>query len=362
MAHNIEFRNGQYSFVESTRQEVAWHGLGKHYDNAITAKEALENCGANFEVGLQPIVALSPDMLMRIEQGQDIDSATLQKMIIEGRKATMRLDENEALGIVSDSYGIVQNAHAFDFIDMLTTGTKDGNTPVIEAAGVLGRGERVFITAKFPEPVRLAKKDDVVDLYIVFTTSHDGSGAVNAMVTPIRVVCNNTLNLALRENSGKLSLRHTSHVTDRLDLTNKDNATMAYKSLNLYNTYREFFEEKLNALAQKKVTDVQLRDIIAKILFPKESYEVFKRTNDVLHDDISTRSKNAYLRLMDSIHSGVGQDECEAGTALWVINGITTHYQNHENWREKRLTKFDSIMDGTVHGRLQNAYDLLEAV
>ena len=113
------------------------------------------------------------------------------------------MDTMKPLGVVSDSYGIVQNSDAFKFLDTLLTGklTDSEHTPIIETAGVLGNGERVFITAKFPEQIILDNKtDDRVDMYVVFTTSHDGTGAVNCMVTPTRVVCNNTLNYALDHN------------------------------------------------------------------------------------------------------------------------------------------------------------------
>ena len=363
MAANIEIRTigGKEiaSFIENARKERAWHRLGEVYDRPLTAVEALQGAHADFEVGLQPIAALTPEILGMIERGEPIDPFLLNSYIIEGQKATMRLDYNEALGIVSDSYGVVQNKHAFDFIDLLTTGELGGETPTIECAGLLGRGERVFITAKFPEPIRLAGKDDVVDMYVVFTTSHDGTGAVTCMVTPVRVVCNNTLNLALKNNSGKISMRHTSHILDRLDLTNKENAEMAYKSLNLYNTYKEYFEQSLAELAKVSVSDKATEQILAKALLSDDIFKIYKQNDcNINSDDIPTRSKNILLNVTDALHTGVGQSNLQAGTGLWLVNGLTTYYQNNFAWKDDEK-KFKAITEGSVQQKLQSVYDSL---
>ena len=363
MAANIEIRTigGQQiaSYIENAKKERAWHGLGTVYDRPLTAVEALQGAHADFEVGLQPIVSLTPDLLAMIERGESISPDLIQQQIIEGHKATMRLDHNETLGIVSDSYGVVPNKHAFDFIDLLTTGKLGGETPTIECAGLLGRGERVFITAKFPEPVRLAGKDDIVDMYVVFTTSHDGTGAVTCMVTPVRVVCNNTLNLAFTNNSGKISMRHTAHILDRLDLTDKENARMAYQSLNLYNTYKEYFEDSLAQLAKVSLSDKTIETFLVKSLLSDDVWKVYKNNDFKLDsDDIPTRSKNIILNVTDALHTGVGQDKLERGTGLWLVNGLTTYYQNNFDWKDEEK-KFKAITEGSVQQKLQNVYDLV---
>lgn len=363
MAANIEIRtiNGVEvaSYIENGRKERAWHELGTPYDGPLTAAEAIAGCHADFEVGLQPIIGVTPELLEMINQGQFLNGSMLKDLIIEGTKATMRLDHNETLGIVSDRYGVVQNKHAFDFIDMLTTGELGGETPTIETAGVLGRGERIFITAKFPEPIRMAGKDDLIDMYVVFTTSHNGEGAVTCMVTPVRVVCNNTLNYAMNHNSGKLSMRHTRYVADRLDLTNKNNAEMAYKTLNLYNSYKEYFEQSLEALARVKLTDKESEQILAKALLTDDAFKIYTQNGNSLNtDDISTRSKNLMMNVRNALHSGVGQRNIEAGTGLWLVNGLTTYYQNDMSWKDTEK-KFDAITEGVVQNKLQSVYNSL---
>lgn len=82
-------------------------------------------------------------------------------------------------------YLIVQNAEAFEFFDAIVG---NGNGIQYETAGALGNGERIFITAKLPDYIRVGNGDDVVEKYIFLTTSHDGSGSITAAFTPIRIV------------------------------------------------------------------------------------------------------------------------------------------------------------------------------
>ena len=213
-----------------------------------------------------------------------------------------------------------------------------------------------------PEDIILSSKnDDRIERYLVFTTSHDGSGAVQCVATNIRVVCNNTLNMALRYNSGKISFRHTSRVMDRLDLTNEENAQFAYKSLNLEKEYTEYFKSELEHLRNVKICEQQLNDILAEVALSEESFKVYKQTNNINHEDIATRGRNIFNGMKDAVHSGIGQEYLESGNGLWLVNGITSFYQNNANFKDEE-TKFMSIMDGNVSKKVQKAYDLVAAI
>lgn len=358
---NIEIRtiNGIEvpSFVENGSKQVAWHGLGERVNGCLTAADALKKAHADYEVAAQPIVALTPEMMLKVETGISLTPDEVKAMIIEGQRATMRTDYNETLGIVGENYGIVQNKDAFDFIDLLTTGELGGSVPTIECAGVLGRGERIFITARFPENIILGSKEDIINNYAVFTTSHDGYGAVTCMITPIRVVCQNTLNMAFSNNNGKLSFRHTRYVNERMDLLNGENAKNAYRTLNLYQTYTEVFKEKLAALATKRLTDNEVKDIVAKTMLSEDAYKVFKLSDFGINaDEISTRSRNLVENMTATLYNGIGQDILEPNTGIWLVNGISTYFQNNANFKDD-TKKFESIMEGHAQGKLQTAYE-----
>lgn len=366
MAHNIEIRNGVASFAENGKKERAWHGLGdgqQIFDRPMYVNEALKACHADYTVQAQPVAALSPEVMEMIQNGQDVPFSLLQDLIVADKMATMRLDHNETLGLVSDKYGIVQNEDAFKFVDLFCSGqfADRDNTPVIETCGVLGKGERVFVTAKFPEQIVIdAKRDDLVDMYMTFTTSHDGTGAVRAMCTPIRVVCNNTLSMAMSNNIGRVSFRHTSNVMNRLDLLNKENAEFAAKALNVYEVYKNGLEQAFNHLKNIKLSEKELDNILAEVLLSDEYNKIYKQTGTIESDGIPTRSKNIFIGVKNAMEDGIGQELIESGTALWALNGLTTYYQNNANFKDAE-TKFDSIMDGNVYNKVNKAYSLLVA-
>jgi phage/plasmid-like protein (TIGR03299 family) len=359
----IEITERGASFAENGKRERAWHGLGQVVDEPMFVKDALRLCHADYNVGLQPVVALSDELRAAMDNGEFINAAMLKSLLVDNTMATMRLDSNKSLGIVSDKYGIVQNADAFRFVDLFCSGkfADRDNTPVIESCGVLGKGERVFVTAKFPQPIVLdAHRDDLVEMYVVFTNSHDGSGAVRCMVTPVRVVCNNTLNLAMRNNIGRISFRHTSKVMDRLDLLNKENAEFAYKTLNVYDVYSNGLKECFEHLRNIKLSEKDLDNILADVLLAPEAAKVFHSEGNIYHEDIATRGRNIFLSAKEALETGVGQSGQERGTGMWAINGLTTYFQNAASFKSEE-SKFDALIDGSVYDKVNKAYDLILA-
>lgn len=149
-----------------TRQKP-WHGLGTMVTEAPDSKSALELAGLNWTVIQKPI-------------------KTQDGLPIPGFKANMRNTDNQVLGVVTDRYKVVQNQDAFAFTDKLL-----GEGVTYETAGSLREGHRTWLLAKLPQ--RYIISGDEMTPYLVFMNSHDGTGAIKAAMTPIRVVCMNTL-------------------------------------------------------------------------------------------------------------------------------------------------------------------------
>lgn len=361
MAHEIEIKNGVASFAENGRRERAWHGLGQVFDRPMTVTEALQASHADYEVTLQPIAVLTPTISEHLADDEYALTCLRDEVIdavIRGKKCTMRMDDMRPLGIVSDTYGVVQNRDAFKFIDMLLTGKDGANAPIIESAGVLGHGERVFITAKFPDTIRLDNKgNDMVEMYVVFTTSHDGTGSVTCLVTPVRVVCNNTLNYAMHKNSGRIHLRHTSGIMGRIDLTNEENASYAYKTLGMFDVYKKSLERSFQFLNQVRLSVKEAEDIVAKTFLPEETYKLYK-AEGIGHPDISRRAQNRFEAVMTTLENGVGQDLLEAGTGTWLVQGISCYGQNVATYSNDEQM-FDSVTTGLAAHRLQRVVDEL---
>ena len=340
MAHNLEFKNGEYSFAENRKKHIAWHGLGQVFDGEMDVPTALKLSHADFNVVTIPAGFQLPTG----EWKADKDHCY-----------TQREDNGDILGLVTSSYGVVQNAAAFDFVDNLCTG-KSGE-PFIESAGVLGKGERVFVTAKFPERFKIGDElGDDGEMYAVITTSHDGFGAVTVMMTPIRVVCNNTLTSAMLHNYSKFSFKHTSGVNSRM----RDNLLHASKVLGVYNATLKAINEQTAALAKINVNHKMVEDIAAKMAFGNK-LDIFKREG-LGSENLSTNLKNTYNGLLLSVEKGVGQDIFKKKDGNWLFNGFSTFFQNHTTYgtkgvKDDQTRKFDNFFGGTVYKRLNTAFD-----
>ncbi|HEX6246315.1 MAG TPA: DUF932 domain-containing protein [Nocardioidaceae bacterium] len=194
MSHDlVTFRNGDASFYSA--REPAWHRLGTVTREALNAKDALAAAHLDgWNIQKQPLTTLDADG---------------RPLAIPGRFATVRRNPDpdgppfDTLGIVGEDYRVVQNEEAFEFL----TGLVDDGDAVFETAGALKGGSRVFVTMRLPRQVRIAG-DDSLDLYVAVATGHDGEFAFHAFPTPVRVVCQNTLSIALREARRSYVVRH----------------------------------------------------------------------------------------------------------------------------------------------------------
>ena len=171
-------------------RETPWHGLGRIIMDAPASREALELAGLDWQV-----------------ESRNIYSGT--GAMIPGYRANVRSTDDAVLGVVSDRYRIVQNEEAFQFTDDLL-----GEGVTYETAGSLQGGKKVWMLARLPRKYLIA--GDQVVPYLVIFNSHDGSSGVKVATTPIRVVCQNTLNLALNTAKRSWTARHTENVLLRV--------------------------------------------------------------------------------------------------------------------------------------------------
>ena len=173
-----------------------WHGLGAVLERPpASVAEAIEASGLVWNVAKQPIALAVPG---GVQPGGPI----------EGFYATVREDTQETLGIVGERYRVVQNHEAFSFIDQLL-----GSAFHFETAGSLHGGRRVWVMATLPEHVQVG--GDAVRPYVLLMNSHDGSTALVAATTPVRVVCQNTLNWGLRKAVQRFAIRRTEAAKQR---------------------------------------------------------------------------------------------------------------------------------------------------
>ncbi|WP_246001525.1 DUF932 domain-containing protein [Mucilaginibacter gracilis] len=160
----------------------------------------------------------------------------------------------------------------------------------VETAGALGNAEVIFITAKLPEYIRVGR-NDLIEQYLMLTSSHDGSGSINIAFTPIRICCNNTLNAALKNNSGILKIRHTASATDKLK--------QAHKLLGITNMLSIEMEAIYNRWARVRITDPELKRLIQMAMVPNK--EVLQKLRTGQEDELSTTYNLSMVEIQRSI-------------------------------------------------------------
>lgn len=237
-------------------REKPWHGLGTRVEEAPSSADALRLAGLDWQVVQQPIY-------------------TEGKELISGYKANVRDSDRKVLGVVSERYRIIQNEEAFSFTDALL-----GQGIRYETAGSLQEGRKVWLLARLPREYIMSGEH--ISPYLVFSNTHDGSGAVKVALTPVRVVCNNTLNLALDTAKRSWSMIHTGNIRDKIKEA-EDTLFRAEK-------YMERLGKEFEDLRGREVTDGQIREYIEQLLPIEEDATPIQSRNIIrLRKDMERR-------------------------------------------------------------------------
>jgi phage/plasmid-like protein (TIGR03299 family) len=315
---------------------VPWHGLGQIIEASPTSDDAIKIAGLDWEVKPMPIYD---------GFGHELT----------GYKVNTRMSDMKPLGIVTDRYKVVQNAEAFAFTDALL-----GNGVRYETAGSLASGKTVWMLARM-EGTTLAEED--IDPYLVFTNSHDGKGAVRVAITPVRVVCQNTLNLALAQASRHWTCVHKGNIQDKLD--------EAYMTLSNAELYMKALEEEFGELKLKTVSDQKVKEMTDKLLeleftalFNKavkkgkviQLKEEIKRQK---YEEKLSRKRNDILTIYHEKPDLVGTEK----SAFRFVNAVSdyaTHTTDHKNTVNYQENLFMRTADG--HPLIDTAYQLALAV
>ena len=252
-------------------RETPWHGLGIKVMEAPDSEGALIAAGLNWNVIQEPIF-------------------TGENEPIRGYKANIRDSDRRVLGVVTDRYKVIQNHEAFAFTDELL-----GQGVRYETAGSLQDGKKVWLLAHMPHEYIIS--GERISPYLLFSNTHDGSGAIKVALTPIRVVCNNTLNLALSTAKRSWSMIHTGDIRSKMQEA-RDTLFMAER-------YMDELGKEFEALRLKKLSDQKVMEYI-EVLLPVEDGSTPQQIKNIerLREDMKIRyfdapdlqdtGKNAY--------------------------------------------------------------------
>lgn len=300
----------------STR-EKPWHGLGVVVKEAPTSEEALRLAGLDWNVVQEAIY-------------------TPFREKIEGFKANVRDTDRKVLGVVSDRYKVVQNVEAFSFTDELL-----GHGVRYETAGSLSGGRRVWLLARLPREYIIA--GERISPYLVFSNTHDGSGSVKVAVTPVRVVCNNTLNLALETAQRSFSMVHTGNISDKI--------TEARDTLFKAESYMDRLGAEFEQLHQQKVTDAEVQKYI-ELLIPLESNATRTQEKNVnrLREDLAMRYYDA-------------PDLQKVGKNAYRFINAVSDFATHAEPLRRTANYSENLFSRTVDGNplIDRAYQLVKS-
>lgn len=242
MAHNLFIEHGKAKLFY--HGEPPWHGLGQQLSGPATSREAIQAAGLNWEVEKHPIHLLA--------HGRPI--------LVQGKVALVRSDllkageVANALGLVGQNYQPIQNHEAFEFFDELVGGPGQA---IYHTAGALGAGERVWILCKLPGNMVIAR-GDVTEKFLLLSNSHDGQSSIQLKFTPIRVVCQNTLTMALEKGSS-IRIPHRQGI--------RRNLTWAAETLGILQKRFAGLEENFQTMAKRPMETKGLEAYLDK-LFP----------------------------------------------------------------------------------------------
>lgn len=281
----------------------AWHGLGTRLDNPVNSEEALRIAKLDWSIEQVPIYA-----------------GTKQ---VDGYLGNIRSDTKECMGIITQKYKVLQNKDAFAFVDDIMN--QDEIECKYESAGSLYNGKRVWMLAKMPNFFLVG---DEVESYLFITNSHDGKSSVRVGVTNVRIVCNNTLQLAINTASRTWSARHMGSIEGRKQ--------EAMETLGFAQKYITAMNERAEQMASTKANINKF----VNLLFPfnEEASERIKRNTKEIQDFII------------NVHNTKDDLANFKNTAWGCYNAFADWFSNSEPQRKSatfETNRFVSMLDGS---------------
>ena len=303
MAHELTIRvDGRAEMAFTGSRDAIWHGLGQTLSEDSPIDVWKTEAGMDWKVNQAPMMFIG---------------ATGEPVAVDARKILFRSDNDSQLGIVGEDYKIVQPGQVLEFFDELTRlhGMK------LSTAGTLFGGKRFWALAKAGQQTEVVR-GDLVESYVLLTTSADGTMSTQARFTSTRVVCQNTLNIALSGNSKRM-VKMTHH--------KEWDAKQAKIDLGLLDSSWSKFKDNMDRLTKVKMDEAATRAFYQKVFFNPA----------VLAEDQALAERRIVEKLTEKAFAGVGS-EMSAGTAWGALNGATELFTHWDGNRDQSIQFWDS--------------------
>jgi len=324
MAHKIEN-------MVSTKGLVPWHGIATVLPQQLITSEEIIQYVPNFNFKVEK---RQNTTFLKRERGR-IETIALSDSFSNVR---INQDGTESIlcGRVGRNYTPIQNVDAFKFFDNVV----GKGEAIYETAGILKQGRAIFLLAVLPDFIKiLGHEDDKIRPYMLLANWHDGTSSLLAMLTPIRVVCNNTLNMALNNNFSQVSIRHTASAEGRME--------EASRLMGLVNQYNMEIGKVFNKMALAKITPDELLRYVNTLL------PIKKEASDLIKGRVQEK-RDKVLQLVEVGHGA--QLETAKGTVWGAFNAVA-EFIDHETTFKTLDARADSLLFGTGYQKKQLAFN-----
>jgi len=255
----------------------------------------------------------------------------------------VRRDNNDILAAnLLGKYEVLQNKELFKFLDKIVINEND---ITYNRAGVLGKGEVVFIVAKLPGYINIKGSGDVIDKYVIIGSSHNGSMGLDIRFVNIRPRGNNLMNFSVGLKNNKVNLRHTLNIANKL--------SKVPDIVGLQTLYNESFKNAIDRMADRQMTSSEIKEVVDGTFLTPGDLKLIKEG-----EKLSTRKQNTMDDIYQSLEKAPGQEDYR-GSALWVLNGITSYFQNVKEYRNESRKMRGIMIDGEEHKLSQKAFNKL---
>jgi phage/plasmid-like protein (TIGR03299 family) len=333
MAHELMFKDGDAAMMYVG--ELPWHGLGQRLMKPPTAKEAIKAARIDWRVAKKPMYAMSDGTWYEIPDRYAI--------VREDLWGTERCP---IFATVTGNYVPLQNDEAFAFFD----GLIDRKLATYETAGALGEGERVWVLAKLKEDIRVGGKDEV-QRYILLANGHNAATAVRIILTPVRVVCQNTLSWAAKTAKTEFRVHHGADMHKKLDA--------AREQLDAIRRQYELVADRFDSMVRHAMPKQDLQNYL-DVVFPlPKRGRLSERNYEAAIAEVERHKKGS----AELFENGSGNREPGIRGSLWAAYNGVTDWADHRMRFKNRYQRFNSLFFGEAARiktrALRSALDLI---
>jgi len=316
MGHDLLIKDGTAAMMYVG--DVPWHGLGQRLTSPPTAEEAIKAAGLDWRVSLKPVCAMADGIWYEIPDRYAVV-----------REDKWGLEECPIFATVSENYTPLQNSEAFSFFDGLIS-TKRAT---YETAGALGQGERVWVMAKLKKDIVVAGKEKL-EPYIMLANGHNAATAVRVILTPVRVVCQNTLNWAMQTTKSEFRVNHGRNMHRKLE-------TVSVQIDEIVRQY-EVLGQQFSKMAQHSMVSDALPKYMETVFPIPEQGRYSDRNYERMVDEVVARR----ALCSNLFETGRGNSEPGIRGSLWAAYNGVTDWADHRMRYKSRFQRFNSLFFG----------------